>query len=735
MRRIIGLLFGLFLSAGASAQTSGNPLVVTTCGTIPGGNYNASSVGSLNYAPFTIDVTGKWCTTGSSGSGVTSFNTRTGAVTLQSSDVTGALGFTPLNPANNLSDVASAATSRTNLGAAASGANSDITSLSGLTTPLSIAQGGTGAAALTALALGSSTATTQSAGDNSNKLATTAYVATAITGVPTTYGYGCNLGSSSLNNPDCTSLIVSGVLETTTQPQLQLLGANIGSPITVGSTANDMMQLGGVGTSGINLDLIRYNNGAGGTTLNLARSRGATWGTAGALQANDAVGSLTFLCDDGSTASTIANNCAAIIVDEQVTATTGITPTFMRFFTETVAGVDTEALRIRDDQSAWTSANTKELWDLGGNLYSVNLTSTGTITATTSGQLVNLSPPGIGTVNINPGQASNINNENIGQTTALAGKFTTLQGTTSVLAPAGATTAPKLEVGAATEGFWALGGTSLTADVNNVDVLQLTTTGVNTPNYITTTSTTTPTMAAGTLALIGSATAPTLGTNGEGFVQTSTTNGVVLGGKGSTNDTTFLNDAGATVCDIPTGGSIFYCLSLGVFGTTIPGTGIYRPSTTILGLASNGTEGASLDASQNFEILHGLTVGSLTSSAPTNGIYSTGILQSASGIIRAIRVVTASGAVTVATTDDIVVVNKTTGAATTANLPASPATGVQFCIKDGKGDANTNNITITPAAGNIDGSANDVINTAYGAACLVYNGTQYNVLASNSGLL
>jgi len=33
---------------------------------------------------------------------------------------------------------------RLNLGAAASGANSDITSLSGLTTPLSISQGGTG---------------------------------------------------------------------------------------------------------------------------------------------------------------------------------------------------------------------------------------------------------------------------------------------------------------------------------------------------------------------------------------------------------------------------------------------------------------------------------------------------------------------------------------------------------------------------------------------------------------
>lgn len=42
-------------------------------------------------------------------------------------------------------------------GQAASGANSDITSLTGLTTPLSVAQGGSGAATLTGLVKGSGT--------------------------------------------------------------------------------------------------------------------------------------------------------------------------------------------------------------------------------------------------------------------------------------------------------------------------------------------------------------------------------------------------------------------------------------------------------------------------------------------------------------------------------------------------------------------------------------------------
>jgi hypothetical protein len=48
--------------------------------------------------------------------GVTSFNTRTGAVTLNSGDIVGALGFTPLNKASNLSDLASVSTARSNLG-------------------------------------------------------------------------------------------------------------------------------------------------------------------------------------------------------------------------------------------------------------------------------------------------------------------------------------------------------------------------------------------------------------------------------------------------------------------------------------------------------------------------------------------------------------------------------------------------------------------------------------------
>ena len=116
---------------------------------------------------------------------------------------------------------------------------------------------------------------------------------------------------------------------------------------------------------------------------------------------------------------------------------------------------------------------------------------------------------------------------------------------------------------------------------------------------------------------------------------------------------------------------------------------------------------------------------SVMTDASATLVLNSGATTATTGRIVAVRVVTAAGAVTVAATDDVVVVNKTVGAATVANLPAG-VTGRRFVIKDGKGDAATNNITITPAAGTIDGAATLVINANYGQATLVYNGTQWN---------
>jgi hypothetical protein len=78
-------------------------------------------------------------------------------------------------------------------------------------------------------------------------------------------------------------------------------------------------------------------------------------------------------------------------------------------------------------------------------------------------------------------------------------------------------------------------------------------------------------------------------------------------------------------------------------------------------------------------------------------------------------------------TDGIILVN-TSSSANTINLPSSPTNGLPLYIKDNSGNAVTHNITLSPASGNIDGSASYVMNTNYGCATVVYSGTQWLVI-------
>jgi hypothetical protein len=61
-------------------------------------------------------------------------------------------------------------------------------------------------------------------------------------------------------------------------------------------------------------------------------------------------------------------------------------------------------------------------------------------------------------------------------------------------------------------------------------------------------------------------------------------------------------------------------------------------------------------------------------------------------------------------------------------LISSPETGKVYRFKDISGAAASNNITITPASGNIDGSASYVLNTNYGAIDVIYTGSQWSIL-------
>jgi len=61
------------------------------------------------------------------------------------------------------------------------------------------------------------------------------------------------------------------------------------------------------------------------------------------------------------------------------------------------------------------------------------------------------------------------------------------------------------------------------------------------------------------------------------------------------------------------------------------------------------------------------------------------------------------------------------------NLPATPATGLTYLVKDCTGQASIHNITIVPAAGTIDGASTSVLNTNFQSVAVTYTGAQWSV--------
>ena len=79
-------------------------------------------------------------------------------------------------------------------------------------------------------------------------------------------------------------------------------------------------------------------------------------------------------------------------------------------------------------------------------------------------------------------------------------------------------------------------------------------------------------------------------------------------------------------------------------------------------------------------------------------------------------------------TDDVVSIEVPGPVAVAVSLPVG-VTGQVFNIKDGLGLASgATPITITPAAGTIDGAATAVINSPYGSLTLVYSGVEWKIL-------
>ena len=236
-----------------------------------------------------------------------------------------AAGAAYLLKASNLSDVANATTARGNLTAAKSGVNSDITSLTGLTTPLTVAQGGTGAATLTAnnVLLGNGTSAPQVVAPSTTGNVLTSNGTTWVSSAPSS-GKVLQIQSTTLNTPFSTA--------STSFTDLTGLSATI----TPSSASNKILIL--VTSYQSNSDasgLTIYNLVRGSTNISQPSTTPTFAGSAGCYTSiSDAIlpFSISYVDSPSTTSATtykvqIKTNSGTAYINRRATADTALTST------------------------------------------------------------------------------------------------------------------------------------------------------------------------------------------------------------------------------------------------------------------------------------------------------------------------------------------------------------------------------------------------------------------------
>jgi len=202
--------------------------------------------------------------------------TFTGTVTIPTVAISAGTitGITDLTVADGGTGASTAANARTNLSAASSGANSDITSLTGLTTALSVPQGGTGATSFTSGSLlkgvGTSAVTVASGSDIVTAIGATAVQsATSATSLSTASGSAPSYSARAwatltiASNGGAVTIAANGnvasvshssagvffVTFTTAMPDADY-SVNISCGLALGNTSSPLVQLFSNGTVG-----------------------------------------------------------------------------------------------------------------------------------------------------------------------------------------------------------------------------------------------------------------------------------------------------------------------------------------------------------------------------------------------------------------------------------------------------------------------------------------------------
>lgn len=119
----------------------------------------------------------------------------------------------------------------------------------------------------------------------------------------------------------------------------------------------------------------------------------------------------------------------------------------------------------------------------------------------------------------------------------------------------------------------------------------------------------------------------------------------------------------------------------------------------------------------------------LSGGASTTNLTLTGALVLGGSEVHKTTVLTAAGGYVAAPSDRYIVVRKLSAAGTTISLPSGSVTGRLLTIKDGKGDASSNNIVLIPAPPNlIDGASNYTMINNYQSIDLLYDGTSWSIV-------
>lgn len=64
----------------------------------------------------------------------------------------------------------------------------------------------------------------------------------------------------------------------------------------------------------------------------------------------------------------------------------------------------------------------------------------------------------------------------------------------------------------------------------------------------------------------------------------------------------------------------------------------------------------------------------------------------------------------------------------TVSMPSSPTVGDFYVIKDGVGNAYTQNIIISGNGNTLDGNVNYSLNVDYGSISIIFNGFGWNII-------